>query len=249
MRSGDPGQSNLPNRSAAVAAASKELQLYSEGFTDLGASRAVADALAERGIKTPFPVQDLVVPDALAGRDVLVKSPTGSGKTLAFGVPIVERLEPGDPRPERARAGADARARRPDRRGAAAAGRTPARSRSPPSTAARASSARASSPAAPTSWSRRPAGSRTCSSAAAVSLDQVKILVLDEADRMLDMGFRPAVDRIVALLPRERQTLFFSATLDGAVGRVATRTRATPAATSTRRQPERRGDVTIASSP
>jgi superfamily II DNA/RNA helicase len=55
----------------------------------------------------------------------------------------------------------------------------------------------------------------------AFRLDQVRILVLDEADRMLDMGFKPAVDRIVALCPRERQTLFFSATLDGEAGRVA----------------------------
>jgi superfamily II DNA/RNA helicase len=55
----------------------------------------------------------------------------------------------------------------------------------------------------------------------AVSLAQVKILVLDEADRMLDMGFRPAVDRIAGAIPRDRQTLFFSATLDGNVGRVA----------------------------
>ncbi|HEY5389148.1 MAG TPA: DEAD/DEAH box helicase, partial [Solirubrobacteraceae bacterium] len=54
-----------------------------------------------------------------------------------------------------------------------------------------------------------------------LSIDAVRILVLDEADRMLDMGFRPAVDRIVARTPRARQTLFFSATLDGVAGRVA----------------------------
>jgi superfamily II DNA/RNA helicase len=55
----------------------------------------------------------------------------------------------------------------------------------------------------------------------AFTLSNVKMLVLDEADRMLDMGFKPAVDRIVALCPRERQTLFFSATLDGEAGRIA----------------------------
>ena len=55
----------------------------------------------------------------------------------------------------------------------------------------------------------------------AFKLDAIRVLVLDEADRMLDMGFRPAVDRIVEACPRERQTLFFSATLEGAVGRIA----------------------------
>src|SRR6185369_14556087 len=55
----------------------------------------------------------------------------------------------------------------------------------------------------------------------AFTLEHIQILVLDEADRMLDMGFRPAVDRIVAACPRDRQTLFFSATLEGEAGRVA----------------------------
>ena len=55
----------------------------------------------------------------------------------------------------------------------------------------------------------------------AVALDGVRILILDEADRMLDMGFKPQVDRIVRRLPRERQTMFFSATLDASVGELA----------------------------
>ena len=70
-----------------------------QSFADLGVSRPVADALAARGIATPFPVQKLVVPDVLSGHDVLVESPTGSGKTLAFGAPIVDRIEATDPRP------------------------------------------------------------------------------------------------------------------------------------------------------
>src|SRR5437879_6628767 len=69
-------------------------------FPSLGASDVVTRALAERGITEPFAVQELVVGDALAGRDVLAKSRTGSGKTLAFALPIVERLRPGaDKRP------------------------------------------------------------------------------------------------------------------------------------------------------
>src|ERR1700742_1487330 len=63
-----------------------------QSFADLGVSGAVFGALSRRGITTPFPVQRLVLQDALAGRDVLVKAPTGSGKTLAFAIPLVERL-------------------------------------------------------------------------------------------------------------------------------------------------------------
>ena len=63
----------------------------------------------------------------------------------------------------------------------------------------------------------------------AFTLDQIRMLVLDEADRMLDMGFRPAIDRIVAACPEDRQTLFFSATLDGEAGRLADRYARDPA--------------------
>ena len=69
-----------------------------QSFADLGVSKCVAQALAAGGIDSPFAVQETVIPDVLAGRDVLVKAPTGSGKTLAFGVPLVERLEATDAR-------------------------------------------------------------------------------------------------------------------------------------------------------
>src|SRR4051812_75323 len=62
-------------------------------FRALGVSDRVVAALAERGIERPFKIQEVVVPDALAGRDVLAKSPTGSGKTLAFALPIVEAID------------------------------------------------------------------------------------------------------------------------------------------------------------
>ena len=70
-----------------------------QSFLELGVSTRVAQALAERDIHAPFRIQGLVLPDALAGRDVLAKSPTGSGKTLAFAVPMVQRLQDADARP------------------------------------------------------------------------------------------------------------------------------------------------------
>jgi ATP-dependent RNA helicase RhlE len=65
--------------------------MVQKSFRELGVSEPVVDALAARSIHEPFRIQELVLPDALAGLDVLAKSPTGSGKTLAFGLPIVER--------------------------------------------------------------------------------------------------------------------------------------------------------------
>jgi hypothetical protein len=68
-------------------------------FADLGLSPRVVDALAKRGLVDAFPIQSLVMPDALAGRDILAKSRTGSGKTLAFAIPLVETLTPSDRAP------------------------------------------------------------------------------------------------------------------------------------------------------
>ena len=85
MRSGDPGQSNLPNRPATPLARRQQGVTCLRNPLVISVRRVPSSkALADRGITAPFPVQRLVVPDVLAGRDVLVKSPTGSGKTLAF---------------------------------------------------------------------------------------------------------------------------------------------------------------------
>src|SRR5436305_2762217 len=73
--------------------------MSSKSFADLGVSAVVVDALRARDITDPFAIQNLVIPDVLAGHDVLAKSPTGSGKTLAFAVPMVERLNATDRRP------------------------------------------------------------------------------------------------------------------------------------------------------
>src|SRR5690348_17200995 len=73
--------------------------MQQQSFGELGASSDVVARLAARSIDRPFPIQSLVLPDALAGVDVLGKAPTGSGKTLAFALPIVERTVASDPRP------------------------------------------------------------------------------------------------------------------------------------------------------
>ena len=192
----------------------------SQSFADLGASRAVTDALAARGITKPFPVQRLVVPDVLAGRDVLVKSPTGSGKTLAFAVPLAEMIKPGDPKPsvlvlaptrELAVQIKDDMQPLAKAQGMSVAAVYGGAGIEPQIKAARRAHMLVATPGRLEDLLDR----------RAVSLGAVQVLVLDEADRMLDMGFRPPVDRIVDQLPRKRQTLFFSATLDGEVGRLA----------------------------
>jgi ATP-dependent RNA helicase RhlE len=191
-----------------------------KSFADLGVSPVVARTLTERGLQSPFPVQASVIPDALAGRDVLVKSPTGSGKTLALGIPLVDLIDAEDAR-------------------AAALVLAPTRELvSQIVEAIRAlAEARALSVASvyggvgleqQAKLARRahivvatPGRLEDLIGRGAVRLDRVRVLALDEADRMLDMGFRPAVDRIVAQVPRERQTLFLSATLEGEAGRIA----------------------------
>ncbi len=189
-------------------------------FADLGVSRPVVDALASRGITKPFPVQRLVVPDVLHGRDVLVKSPTGSGKTLAFGLPIVDRL-------------ADAK-RRPAALVLAPTRELAAQIVDELRDVAHARALSVTAVYGGTGFARQtklagrshilvatPGRLEDLIERGTVTLEHVQVLVLDEADRMLDMGFRPAVDRIVAQVPAQRQTLFFSATLEGEAGRIA----------------------------
>ncbi len=190
-------------------------------FGDLGTSRAVVTALSEQGITKPFAIQQKVIADVLSGRDVLARSPTGSGKTLAFGVPLVDRIKADGPRPaalilaptrelatqivDELRPIAHSRALRITAVyggvGLTKQGKDAANAHIVVATPGRLED----------QLQRR-----------AFRLDDVRVLVLDEADRMLDMGFKPAVDRIVELCKRgDRQTMFFSATLAGEAGRAA----------------------------
>ncbi|MFL6018668.1 MAG: DEAD/DEAH box helicase [Gaiellaceae bacterium] len=194
--------------------------MHEQSFRELGVSSPVVETLASRGIHEPFRIQSLVLPDALAGLDVLARSPTGSGKTLAFALAIVERLSNRDsgvrglilvPTRELAAQVADelgAVARPKQLRVAAVYGGVPI--------AAQAKRAKSAHVLIAT-----PGRLEDLINRRLVSLDRVSILILDEADRMLDMGFQPQVDRIVRRIPKDRQTMFFSATLDGAVGRIA----------------------------
>ncbi|HEV2819147.1 MAG TPA: DEAD/DEAH box helicase, partial [Solirubrobacteraceae bacterium] len=189
-------------------------------FAELGVSQAAVRALNQRDITTPFAIQSLVIPDVLAGRDVLAKSPTGSGKTLAFGVPIADRIEATDPRPS-------ALVLAPTRELATQiveAIRDVAHARALSITAVYGGAGiEKQARQAPRSHIivATPGRLEDLIQRGAVRLDRVRLLVLDEADRMLDMGFRPVVERIVKQTRRDRQTLLFSATLDGEVGRLA----------------------------
>jgi superfamily II DNA/RNA helicase len=189
-------------------------------FRDLGVSERISNALAARSIEEPFEIQRLVLPDAIAGLDILAKSPTGSGKTLAFAIPIVERTAQKDRRPsalvlvptrELAQQVADELVAIGSGSGlkvAAVYGGTPLTKG--------AERARSSHVVVATPGRLEDLAQRKL-----LDLSAIRILVLDEADRMLDMGFKPQVDRIVRRLPRNRQTMFFSATLDGEVGELA----------------------------
>ena len=215
----------------------------SQSFTALGVSVPVVKALARLGIRSPFAIQALVLPDALAGVDVLAASPTGSGKTLAFGIPMIERTAGASARPgalvlvptrelaaqivDELRPLAEAR----NLRIAAVYGGT--------SVTGQTKRARGADVLVAT-----PGRLYDLLERRLVSLGSVRVLVLDEADRMLDMGFRPQVDRILRQIPQNRQTLLFSATLEGPVVDLARAYTVNPSRFTTGAQTENiRGEV------
>jgi len=192
----------------------------SKSFQELGVSAPVNRALESAGITHPFAIQSRVLPDALAGLDVLAESPTGSGKTLAFGIPLVERTAGTNGRP-------------------GALVLCPTRELALQVAADLRPLAKAKGLRVETVYGGAPIGAQIKKARdahvlvatpgrlhdlmerRAVSLAAVRVLVLDEADRMLDMGFKPQVDRILRGVPDNRQTMLFSATLDGAVAELA----------------------------
>jgi superfamily II DNA/RNA helicase len=190
----------------------------SSTFVELGVPADLADRLARRGIAAPFAIQAATIPDGLAGRDVCGKAPTGSGKTIAFGIPIMTRV--GKARSRRPRAlvlvptrelasqvAKELRALGGDR------GRTVAvayggAGYGPQRTALRSGA---------DVLVACPGRLEDLIQQGDAILDEVDIVVVDEADRMADMGFLPAVKRLLDAVRPDRQTLLFSATLDGEI--------------------------------
>jgi superfamily II DNA/RNA helicase len=193
-------------------------------FAGLGIRADLVDALAREGIDEPFPIQSLTIPDALAGRDICGKAKTGSGKTLAFGVPVLERIseaEPGRPTalvlvPTRELATQVCLALRPL---GAVTGRSVRAvyggvSLDPQINALRKGvDVVVGTPGRLIDLMER----------GELSVSAVEVLVIDEADRMADMGFMPQVQKILYRIHTDHQTMLFSATLDGAVKRLVDR--------------------------
>ena len=197
-------------------------------FAELGVPAALVSALAEQGITAPFPIQAATLPDSLAGRDVLGRGRTGSGKTVAFSLPTVAALagsgrtrRPGAPR---------ALILVPTRELAAQVERTIT------------PLASAMGLRTMTIFGGVPQGRQVTALGRGVDvvvatpgrledligqghcrLSEVEVTVLDEADHMADLGFLPAVKRLLGATPKDGQRLLFSATLDGAIDQLVRR--------------------------
>jgi superfamily II DNA/RNA helicase len=218
------------------------------GFSTLGLDTSLLDNLARLGYAAPTPVQRAAIPAALAGDDLLVSSKTGSGKTAAFVLPGLERLRTASPRPGK---GPRMLVLTPTRElalqvqkaihgyasgqrlltaclvGGVPFGKQLAQVRKPVDIVI-----------------ATPGRLKDHLDRGSVDLARVELLVLDEADRMLDMGFQEEIDSIVARVPQERQTLLFSATLAGVVGRLAGRVTRKPRRIEIGRREEAKPDIT-----
>ncbi|HVY10692.1 MAG TPA: DEAD/DEAH box helicase [Mycobacteriales bacterium] len=188
-------------------------------FAELGVADDIVATLASHDITAPFPIQALAVPLAIKGHDLIGQARTGTGKTLAFTIPILHRVTPGDPsgKPQAlvvvpTRELASQVARDIDLAGGPRGTRVlvvyGGRSYEPQLDALK----KGVDVVVGT-----PGRLLDLANQRALDLSQVKALVLDEADEMLDLGFLPDVERIVSQLPANRQTMLFSATMPGPV--------------------------------
>ena len=203
--------------------------LVTTSFSDLGVSPELVSRLRAGGVTAPFPIQAATVPDALAGRDVCGKAPTGSGKTLAFALAIVDRAHGTPGRPA-------ALVLVPTRELAAQVQRELASLAGPAGRRVLAIYGGTSYGPARKALAQGvdtiiacPGRLEDLVEQGAVDLSGVRIVVLDEADRMADMGFLPAVRRLVDLTAPRRQVLLFSATLGPEIETLVRRYQTNPA--------------------
>jgi ATP-dependent RNA helicase RhlE len=192
----------------------------SKSFADLGLSPKALQALERAGFEHPTPIQAQAIPPALAGKDVIGTAATGTGKTAAFVLPILERLA--------GRTGTRALVLAPTRELALQIGEEVDRF-------GRGRHARGAVVIGGVGMGQQSAAFKERREIVVATpgrlvdhlaqgtarLDEIEILVLDEADRMLDMGFKPQLTRVLAKLPRARQTLLFSATMGAEVAEFA----------------------------
>jgi ATP-dependent RNA helicase RhlE len=189
-----------------------------QSFSELSISPSLKERLKASEFSTPTPVQAAAIPQALTGADVIAAAQTGTGKTLAFLIPVIEKLAqkkttgiaalvlvPTRELAMQVAAQYDALQGRQTPPAALVVGGLPERRQL--DAIRRGARLVVATPGRLEDYLDR----------RLVSLGEVKTLILDEADRMLDMGFLPAIRRIVGNLPRERQTLCFSATMEGVV--------------------------------
>lgn len=199
-------------------------------FADLGLSEPIVKALADRGIEEPFPIQAMSIPDAITGRDICGKAKTGSGKTFAFGLPVLHQIDVAEKRRPLALALVPTRelavqvhdelkpiAEELDRRIAAIYGGADIEKQI--KKLDKGVDFVVATPGRLIDLIERKE----------VSLDDIAYVIVDEADRMADMGFMPQVEWLLRHVPDTRQTLLFSATLDGVVDRLITRYQNEPA--------------------
>ena len=189
-----------------------------QNFSELKISNYIKERLASARFITPTPVQDAAIPQALEGKDVLATAQTGTGKTLAFLIPIIERFLQ-----QKAR-GIEALVLVPTRELAmqvldqynALRGK-----QLPPAALVVGGLPEAKQLAAIRAGARlvvaTPGRLEDYLSRKLFNFKSLSVLVLDEADRMLDMGFLPSIRRIAGVLPKDRQTMCFSATLEASV--------------------------------
>ena len=199
-------------------------------FDALGVSADLVGALAARGIETAFPIQALAIPDALAGRDVCGKAKTGSGKTLAFGLPIIERVSHAEPRRPRSIVLVPTR-------------ELALQVHDELAPLAEAGGVRTLAIYGGANMERQikalakgvelvvatPGRMIDLIERKEVTVADLEIVVIDEADRMADMGFLPQVEWILRQATNRHQTLLFSATLDGVVDTLIKRYQTDPA--------------------